>query len=238
MPSNPFAARGVSDSSGRTYSLSGGSSAPGASVPTFTGNYNAGVDPNLEEITNLINQLNITAQQQSNAGRIPNATGLEQQSSANIASQLSGELPADVVNQIAQAAAERGVGGGFSGSPNDTAAYLKALGLTSYDMTQQGQSNLSAALGRNPGASTFDPSSLIITPTQAASIANQQYANQLNAWQAQQQANLAQQQLDLDRWKTEQSVNLSRKASSGSSNVNPWISDLTRSGSTRYKLSY
>lgn len=204
------------------------SSAPSSSVPSFTGSYNAGVDPNMEEITNLINQLNIQAQQNANAARIPNATGLEQQSSANIASQLSGELPADVVNQLAQAAAERGVAGGISGSPNDTAAYLKALGLTSYDMTQQGQANLTSALGRNQAASTFDPSALIITPTQAATIANQTYANQLNAWQAQQNANLQRQQLDLDRWKAEQQVNLSRKASSGGSSAdNFWTRQPT-----------
>lgn len=217
----------------RSGTTSGGvsvptSSAPSSSVPSFTGSYNAGVDPNMEEITNLINQLNIQAQQNANAARIPNATGLEQQSSANIASQLSGELPADVVNQIAQAAAERGVAGGISGSPNDTAAYLKALGLTSYDMTQQGQANLTSALGRNQAASTFDPSALIITPTQAATIANQTYANQLNAWQAQQNANLQRQQLDLDRWKAEQQVNLSRKASSGGSSAdNFWTTQPT-----------
>lgn len=229
MPSNPFGARaGVTTTygDGRTVtSPMAGSSVTGTTAPTFTGSYDAQVPDDLEEITNLINQLNITAQQNANAARIPNATALETQSSANIANQLSGQLPADVVNQLAQAAAERGVAGGISGSPNDTAAYLKALGLTSYDMTQQGQANLTSALGRNQAASTYDPSSLIITPAQSAAIANQTYANQLNAWQAQQQANLQQQQLDLERWKAEQATNLARKTSSGSSSdsSNPWI---------------
>lgn len=251
MPSNPFGARaGVTTTygDGRTVTSPVSSSGSGSSVPTFTGtSYDAYPAGNLEEITNLINTLNLTAQQQANAARIPNATGLETQSSANIQSQLSGQLPADVVNQIAQAAAERGVAGGVSGSPNDTAAYLKALGLTSYDMTQAGQQNLTAALGRNPAAATVDPSSFVITPTQAASIANQTYANQLAAWQAQQNANLQSQQLDLERWKAEQANSLARQSanaatkSSGSwyDNLSDWEkSNLATQSDRFYNLIY
>mgnify|MGYP001564777869 FL=1 len=59
---------------------------------------------------------------------------------ALLESQLGGQLSPDVINQIAQRAAERGAGRGIvAGSPNANAAYLAAIGKTSYDVQQAGQ---------------------------------------------------------------------------------------------------
>lgn len=133
--------------------------------------------PDLASITQLVNQLNLQAQQQANAGRIPGAAGLEQQSSGNIASLLAGNIPADVKRNLTQSAAERGVAMGSPGSANSDAALMQALGLTSLGLQQQGQSNLTSALGRNPAAPIFDPSQLLLTPAQKlqADLANKYF---------------------------------------------------------------
>ena len=65
-------------------------------------------------MTEMVNNLNLQAQGAANAARIPGAMGLESQSSGNIRNALSGQLPADVINQIGQRSAERGV---MTGNP-------------------------------------------------------------------------------------------------------------------------
>lgn len=129
---------------------------------------------NTSQISDLINSITRNAQTQALQARIPGEAGLETQSSANIGSELRGELPADVVRTLGQQAAERGVATGSPGSPNTNAAYLRALGLTSLDLTGMGQSQLTAAEGRNPAAPIFDPSSQLITPYQGATLGAEQ----------------------------------------------------------------
>ena len=87
------------------------------------------------------------AQGAANAARIPGAMGLESQSSGNIRNALSGQLPADVINQIGQRSAERGVMTGNPYGASTSADYLKAIGLNSLQMMGTGQDWLSAALG-------------------------------------------------------------------------------------------
>lgn len=77
----------------------------------------------------------------------------------NTQQMLEGDLPQDVVNQIAQQSAERGVGGGGV-SPNSNAAYLRALGLNSLDMQMQGSKELSSAISDTPLAELWNPASL------------------------------------------------------------------------------
>lgn len=91
------------------------------------------------------------------------ATG---QSMGNISSLLKGEIPQDVQNLIAQQAAERGVMMGSPDSPNAGASLLRSLGLTSLGLQQQGEQNLSAAIGRTPTGPAFNPSSMLVTPAQ------------------------------------------------------------------------
>ena len=185
---------------------------PGRGSPTSTGPYdqssplgsayqaepfNLGQSGNLTHLTDLIDSINRSSQQQALQARIPNAPALEQQSSANIGSELRGELPQDVMNLLGQQAAERGVAIGSPGSPNANAAYLRGLGLTSLQQEQAGQQNLTSAYARNPAAPIFDPSSQLISPLNLAQIQEQGLG--LNAQIAQDIArnNLAAQALQL-----------------------------------------
>lgn len=137
------------------------------------GGFTAGAPPDLASLSDLINSINRNAQQASNAGRIPGGAGLEQQSSNNISSELSGQLPNDVIRQLTQSAAERGIATGAPGSDNANSSLLQALGLNSLQLQQQGQQNLTAADARNPGAPIFDPTSMLLTPYQAGQLNNQ-----------------------------------------------------------------
>jgi len=144
----------------------------GTTPTTQTSNIasNTAAIPGIEQLTELVNSINVAAQQRANAGRIPGGAGLEGTSSANISRALGGELPPSVINQIGQRSAERGVGTGSPMGASSNAEYLRSIGLTSLDLENTGQSWLTAALGRNPAAPLFDPSKLIITPEQQAQI--------------------------------------------------------------------
>lgn len=125
---------------------------------------------NLTQLVNYINQLNRQGQAAALRARIPRAGALETQSSTNIASELRGQLPSDVIRLMQQQAAERGVNAGIVGSDNESAAYLRALGLTSLNLQQQGQRDLTGALSRNPAAPLFDPTTQLLTPYQSAEL--------------------------------------------------------------------
>jgi len=160
----------------------GTSAAAGLPGTTTAGNLAAG--PTLSSLTKLIDQLNQAGQTSSNANRIPGNPALEQQSSNNIASELSGQLPADVIRQITQAAAERGVATGSPGSDNSNANLLQSLGLNSLQLQQTGQRDLTAADARNPGAPLFDPTGQLLTPAQAGNLNLGQSGNILSWLQA------------------------------------------------------
>lgn len=137
----------------------------------------------IKALTELVNQLNQNAQIAANQGRIPMGRELETQSSQNISNALKGELGADVMYQLQQAAAERGAASG--GGPNVNASYLRALGLNALDLQNRGQSWLTAAEGRNPAAPLFDPSSMFLTPFQQGQLDLQNKYLQLAALNAQ-----------------------------------------------------
>jgi hypothetical protein len=136
-----------------------------------TASENLAASPQLAQLTELLNKINLAGQTAANVARIPDAAALEEKSSANISDELAGKLPQDVLNLLAQQGAERGVATGAPGSPNANAAYLRALGLTSLGQQQTGQQNLTAAYARNPVAPLVDPSRLILTPTEAGNLA-------------------------------------------------------------------
>ena len=160
----------------QTYGAAGAGSLPNYSNIAQPSTFTAGIQPgvSLAGTSQAVTGANISSQQAANAARIPGETGLETQSSSNIGQELKGQLPADVMNQLAQQAAEAGIGG--SSSP---AAYLKALGLTSLSQENQGQTDLTAATARNPGAQPFDASSMLLTPAQAGQMNLQQQGQQL-----------------------------------------------------------
>jgi hypothetical protein len=88
-------------------------------------------------------------------------------SSGNIGANLAGQLSPDVIAQMQQAGAERGIATGTEGSGANNAAYLRALGLNSMQLQQLGESQLTAAVGRTPIQQTQ-------TGTQATDLAAQQ----------------------------------------------------------------
>lgn len=137
---------------------------------------------NLGGIYGLGRGLN-TFQAQQAAGQyqqnLPGYQGLINQSSGNIQSMLAGQVPTDVVNNIIQGAAERGIMTGSPGSPNSNTALLRALGLTSLGMQQTGEQELTGAIQRTPTGGLFNTSSMLVSPEQeqAAQAAAQLYAS-------------------------------------------------------------
>jgi hypothetical protein len=83
----------------------------------------------------------------------------------NIQSETAGQLPADVISLLTQQGAERGIATGSPGSPNSNAAFLRALGLTSLDMTQRGQQNLTSILPTLPGAGIASNPGFYVNPS-------------------------------------------------------------------------
>lgn len=110
---------------------------------------------------------------------IPNYAALTQTASGNAMSQLQGEVPQDVINQLLTGAAERGITGGMPASPNSNAAYLRALGLTSLGQQATGMQNLHQLTADAPIAQPFNPASMFVTPEQQqeAQMASNLYAS-------------------------------------------------------------
>ena len=98
---------------------------------------------------------------------LPNYANMVGARSESTTQQLRGQLPDDVIRQIQQSAAERGISTGTSGSPNNNAAYLRALGLNSLQMQQQGSQNLTASIADTPVPQLFNPMSLYVPMTLA-----------------------------------------------------------------------
>ncbi len=124
---------------------------------------------NLGSLYNLGQGLNTQIAQQAALPyqlNLPNYGAMTGQSSQNILSLLQGQVPQDVANQLAQIASERGVATGSIGSPNANTALLRSLGLTSLGLTQQGESELTGAVGRTPTGQQFNPASFLVTPQQ------------------------------------------------------------------------
>lgn len=141
-----------------------------------------GNEGNLGEIYGLAggaNQFNEQQLLQQLETALPGYGANVGQSSANISSLLSGQLPPDVINQMAIRGAERGVAMGSPGSPNATAAYLAAIGRSSLDLMGQGEQELTGAIARTPRAPLYDPSRMFVTPEQQqeAAMAENLYAS-------------------------------------------------------------
>ena len=86
---------------------------------------------------------------------------------APILANLTGQVPADVLAQIEQAGAERGVGIGSYGGGNDQTAMLRALGLTSMDLKDKGVSQYGDFYNSVP---KLNPDSLFVSPTEQAKM--------------------------------------------------------------------
>lgn len=119
----------------------------------------AGNLANFDDLTKLTTKTNDLLADEYTS-RFPNYAELANQNSLNIGAQLRGELPQDVVNLIGQQAAERGVGGGVSGSQFSNSDYLRSLGLTSIGQQKTGADNYSRSLGDIKNIPIFDPTTM------------------------------------------------------------------------------
>jgi len=114
--------------------------------------------PNLFTMGNAYNLFNYDQR----LGQVAGTPGFQ-----GVLSNLAGQLPQDVVNQIAQRSAERGIStGGAPDSPNLNAAYLRSIGLNSLQQQQLGQEQYGNLLSRFQQAAPFDISSFLVSPEQ------------------------------------------------------------------------
>lgn len=196
---------------------------PGVPNPvTSAGEAVAGNLANFEDLARLTGRTNELMFGQY-TGRLPGYSDLAAASSGNIAAQLRGELPQDVINLIGQQAAERGIGAGVSGSQFSNADYLRSLGLTSLAQKQAGETAFTGALGRLKDIPTFDPSSMFTKPEdvygaglQRNIFASAPLPSAANAYN-QQQATLpfmeAAKRSAVDEWEKQREANLARSRS-------------------------
>lgn len=81
----------------------------------------------------------------------------------NIGQELAGQVPQDVLTQLTNYGAERGITTGLSGSPNANAAVMRALGLTSLGLMGQGGKDLSTYAGIFPKTQPADISKMLVS---------------------------------------------------------------------------
>lgn len=132
---------------------------------------------NLGALYGLAGNINQFQNQQAPLGLQENLPGYQNllgQSSQNTQSLLQGQIPQDVINQLTQQAAERGVAMGSPGSPNANTALLSALGQTSLGLEQQGLQNFQTLAGMTPQVQPMDLSPYMVTPAQQQDVASSQ----------------------------------------------------------------
>lgn len=151
---------------------------PQLPMPTSTqGSAIQGDLGNLGSILSLINGLDASQQAQLLSQyntAIPGYSNLTKTASGVTQQNLEGQVPQDVISQLTQQAAERGISTGMPGSGNSNAAYLRALGLTSLGQEQTGMQNLATMTQTAPVAPLYNPASLLVTPEQQQQAAGQQ----------------------------------------------------------------
>lgn len=136
---------------------------PGATASAALGS-NIGNLPAITTLGGGINRFNTSQALEQIGMGLPDYAAMVDQSSKNIGSELKGELPGDVIDQILQQAAERGIATGTNGSPSNNAAFLRALGLTSLNLQQVGEGALTGAIARTPRPPLFDPMAFLVSP--------------------------------------------------------------------------
>jgi hypothetical protein len=156
------------------------------------------------ELATLLQNINNT----NNTNRVYGGTQMEQQSSQNIQNELAGILPQDYLQNLQSTLAQRGASGGFGvDSANTNAAALRAMGIQSQQLQQQGQADLTSAYNR--AAPLVDASQFAMTP---GLLETQQQNQAQNALEAQAQANaMAQWQAQLGEQKSEYSQSLQQQ---------------------------
>lgn len=113
--------------------------------------------------------------------QLPNYAGDIKGVGANVASEIGGQLPASVIQQLQQQGAERGISTGSPGSPNANASYMQALGLNSLQLTNTGQQNLNTQTAALPGAAISQNPNFYVSPSLVQQGASQNASMQTDA---------------------------------------------------------
>lgn len=154
-------------------------------VPNPAATQASSITGNVGNLSNLGNLATTLNTQIAGNAALPYQLNLPQygqnlgQAAQNTGSLLKGQIPTDVMSLINQQGAERGVATGSPGSPNANAAILRALGLTSLGLQQQGLGNFQSLVGMTPTGQQFNPASFLTSPTDQQTA--QYLANLLSA---------------------------------------------------------
>lgn len=143
---------------------------------------NLGNFDDIKSLASQINQFNTNEDIKSLQKLFPGAKGIIRDASGVIKSQLAGEVPQDVQEQIQRFGAEQAVASGTGGS--EFAGYRTArdFGLTSLNLVQQGMNSaerwIQASRARVP---LFNVASMFVSPGQGLQTA---MWNEENRWNA------------------------------------------------------
>lgn len=137
--------------------------------------------PGSEAIASSVNTFNYQQLQKMLSDSIPNFNAINKTATGNILSELKGQIPQDVQDQILRSDAFKSLRGGFAGGGMSDALTARDLGLTSLDLTNKGLDSASRwiTMARNtmiPGQ--FDVSSMFISPLQLYQTENEQNLQQ------------------------------------------------------------
>lgn len=123
--------------------------------------------PDLATLTSKVNELSIDELMKNMEKFMPGYGKLLSQGTSDIASQLRGELPADVISQIKRSSAEKATSGGYEGSSVQSNLSARDLGLTSLNLIQRGLSSAESWMAMaNKAAPQFDFTRMFISPAQ------------------------------------------------------------------------
>ena len=140
---------------------------------------NLAILPEAEKLatqTNLFNQSQLMASLRS---AVPGIDAIQEQASENLVSQLRGEIPKDVQEQIQRSGATKALYGGFGGSAAGRNLVARDLGLTSLAIADKALDSTSrwiATAKSTMVAPQLDVTSMFVTPSQR--IATTQADNQ------------------------------------------------------------
>ncbi len=154
-------------------------------VPSPGASQGAAIGSNLSNLSRIlqlsggVNTFNDASAISAIRSAIPGYDNLIANSSQNILKEIQGDIPNDVVNEILQHAAERGILTGTVGSDNNNAALMRAIGVNSLAIRAQGEQNLTNAIARTPRGDHIRPEAFMVSPDQwqDAQMASNVYAS-------------------------------------------------------------
>lgn len=142
---------------------------------------NKAVLPEAQDLAGRINDFAYQQLQKFLGQNIPGLTDIKNTVSGNILSQLRGEIPQDVQDQIMRSSAFKSLRGGYGGGGMSSAVTARDLGLTDLDLTNKGLDSATKWITLARGAMTpgqFDISNSFIPPEYWAEFTNRQNVQQ------------------------------------------------------------